>query len=223
MWPKARSPALTLLLLTSPRASATNGKPFYSSGSMDPCPNYPLLNTTSLAASFTPSNGSLAFSLGGVRTISGHAGLSVGLVVDEVKKYDVPLDACTLGVPALCPASEGVVDISHTEWAVQSVVVSYLDLHAREDVTFRLGVNIYGEDERLHSMCVQTLLRSEESDGEGDGASFNGVGSSNTTASSGGSDSSNGTTSDGGTNSNDEIETQNSRGHRLRSAWYLSL
>lgn len=205
---------------------------------MLPCPNYPQLNATSPAASFTPSNGTLAFSLRGVHTISGYAGLSVGLVVDEIKKYEVPLDACNLGVSALCPPSEGVVDIAQTNWTVQSVVISYLDLYARENVTFRHGVNIYGEDERLHSTCVQTVLRSEASDSENGGTSFGGNGPSNATVSDGGSDpsnttandngngggdSTNSTPSDGGSSSEDQAQTQDSGAHVLHATWHLSL
>lgn len=205
---------------------------------MLPCPSYPLLNAASLAVSFTPSNGTLVFSLRGVHTISGYAGLSVGLVVDEIKKYEFPLDACNLGVPALCPPREGVVDIAHTNWTVQSVVISYLDLYARENVTFRLGVGIYGEDERLHSTCVQTVLRSEASDGEGEGAGLEGGASSNATASDGGSesykgtadedgkgdgDSSDSTPSDGGASPDGQAQTQDYGTHKLQAACYLPL
>jgi hypothetical protein len=229
MWPKLLSLSITSLLLGSHQVYAIDGQPFYSTGQINPCPGLPLLNTTTLTASFAPSNSTLALSLiGTFPGPDGNATLSIAIIADDNKAYNISLDPCSAGIAALCPASEGEPVVLQSNFKVPAAETGDLDLDSRANVTFQLGIDVHGVDQEKHSSCVETVMRSGGSEG-GDGS-----GPNNATVGDGGSDATNSTSSgdgnggdgnntstDGGTSTNGT--TQGSSAVALQATWYSSL
>jgi hypothetical protein len=229
MWSKSLSLSIASLSLASHQVHALNGQPFLSTGQTSPCPGLPLLNTTTLTASFSPSNSTLALSLvGTLPGPDGNATLSIAILADDNKAYNMSLDPCSAGIAALCPASEGEPVVLQSNFNVPAAEIGDLDLDSRANVTFQLRVDVHGLDQRVHSSCVETVLRSGGSEG-GDGSN-----SGNATVGDGGNDVANGTSSDGGNGGDDNSTsndggastnggTQGSSANALQATWYLSL
>jgi hypothetical protein len=230
MWPKSLSLSITsLLLLSSHQAHALNGQPFSSTGQIDPCPGLPQLNTTTLTASYTPSKSTLALSLiGTLPGPDGNATISIAIVADDGKEFRVPLDPCSVGIAALCPATKGGPLVLQTNMNVPAASIGDLDLDSRTSVMFQLGIDVRGVDQETHSSCVETVLQSGGSEG-GDGS-----GSNNATVGDGSSDAANSTSSDDGNGGDDNVTssdsgtstdgtTQGSSAVALQATWYLSL
>jgi hypothetical protein len=206
-----------------------NGQPFLSTGQMNPCGPLPLLNTTALTASFSPSNSTLALSLiGTLPGPDGNATLRIAILADDNKAYNISLDPCSAGIAALCPASEGDPVVLQSNFNVPAAGISDLDLDSRANVTFQLRVDVHGLDQKVHSSCVETVLRSDPGEG-GDGS-----GSHNATVGDGGNDVINGTSSDGGSGGDDNGTssdagtstngtTQGSSANALQATSYLSM
>jgi hypothetical protein len=115
--------------------------------------------------------------------------------------------------------------VLQSNFNVPAAEIGDLDLGSRANVTFQLGVDVRGVDQRVHSSCVETVLRSGGSDGSG---------SSNATVGDGGSDAANGTSSEGGNGGDDNNTssdggastngtTQGSSAVALQATSYLSL
>jgi hypothetical protein len=229
MWPKSLYLSIASLLLSSHQVHALNGQPFLSTGQINPCAQLPLLNTTSLTASFSPSNSTLALSLiGTLPGPDGNATLSIAIIADDNKAYNISLDPCSAGIAALCPASEGEPVVLQSNFNVPAAEIGDLDLDSRANVTFQLGIDVHGVDQKVHSSCVETVLRSGGSEGGGGSDSGNatvgdgGNDATNGTSSDGGSGGDdNGTTSDAGTNTNGT--TQGSSANALQATSYLSM
>jgi hypothetical protein len=118
--------------------------------------------------------------------------------------------------------------VLQSNFNVPAAEIGDLDLDSRANVTFQLRVDVHGLDQRVHSSCVETVLRSGGSEG-GDGSS-----SGNATIGDGGSDAANATSSDGGNGGDDNTTfsdggastngtTQGSGANALQATSYLSM
>lgn len=100
-----------LAILTSllPVASAIR---FLETKSLNLCQEDSSFTASLFNVIFTPNNGSLAFDIVGVSTISGKVTADVEIIAYGLRIYKRALDPCTNGLDGMCPMNTGPVKIS---------------------------------------------------------------------------------------------------------------
>lgn len=133
-----------LATLTSllPSASAIR---FLETKSLNLCQEDSSFTASLFNVIFTPNNGSLAFDIVGVSTISGKVTADINILAYGISVFKRPLDPCTTkGLEGMCPMNTGPVKInSNIPWApdlvkkVPGIAYSFPDI----DVLVRIVVN----------------------------------------------------------------------------------
>jgi hypothetical protein len=211
------SATASLLLLGSGHVHSTGG--LYS-GQVQACQGSHPTNASTFNASFTPSNATFSFEAKNLTTISGNVTLGVALLADGDELYQTIIDPClSVSMPDLCPASGFPANISHISLGIPGDDTKAMDLGSAASVTARLSLNIFGVDSQQHTICMETVLRSNASGEDGESASSDGVSANNgTVGDDGSSDSSNSTSNEDGTSS-----AQDSGAGTLQAASYFIL
>ncbi|KAK3677474.1 putative flavin carrier protein 3 [Vermiconidia calcicola] len=140
----ARSPIpfiYTLLLALLPLATAENQ---LTSSSLNTCQEDSLFSATHFDVSFTPSNGSLQWTIDGVSNIKTNVTLNLAVVAYGLNVYTTSIDPCTTEeLRGLCPMQLGSIEMTsnavfdpETLEAVPGIVYTVPDLDAKVQVSF---------------------------------------------------------------------------------------
>lgn len=89
-------------------ASATR---YIESKSLNPCQENSSFTATLFNVIFTPNNGSLAFKIYGVSTISGYVQADIQVIAYGLNIFNRPLDPCANNLPGMCPMNTGPINI----------------------------------------------------------------------------------------------------------------
>lgn len=206
MWPKISRATITLLAIQAAAVSAADG--FHSSGPATPCSGYHLTNSTKFDFSITPDNGTIYLDAQGLSTITGNVTIGLAIIADGSEKYKANLDPCTVGIVDLCPAIDGIANVT-TSLSIPQNLVGSLDLSSDEDVKAQLWLNNTNGDSQQHMACVETALRSD--------ANTDGSGATNSTSIDGGNSSTNANSTDSaGT-------TKDSSASPLHATWSIAM
>ena len=110
-WKSSFLPLLvTILAALLPAASALR---FLETKSLNSCQEDSSFTATLFNVIFTPNNGSLAFTIGGMSSISGKVTADIEVVAYGIKVYKRPLDPCSEHLDGFCPMSAGPIDSTH--------------------------------------------------------------------------------------------------------------
>lgn len=206
MGPKTLSVAGAVLGMQSAAVSAADS--FHSSGPATPCSDYHLTNLTKIDFSITPDNGTISLNAKGLSTTSGNVTLGLSVITDGSEKYKAILDPCTVGIADLCPATDGIANVT-ASLSIPEDLVGSLNLSSDEDVKARLWLNNTNGDPQQHMACVETALRSDES--------TDGSDATNSTSNIGGNSSTNENTTDS------DDTTKDSGASSLYAAWSVAM
>lgn len=99
---------LTILVSVLPSASAIR---YLETKSLRPCKENPSFTASRFNVIFTPNNGSLAFDIVGVSTISGKVTAELEVFAYGISVYKTTLDPCTEGWQGACPMNPGPITI----------------------------------------------------------------------------------------------------------------
>lgn len=99
---------LTILASVLPSASAVR---YIESKSLNPCQQNPSFTASLFNVIFTPNNGSVAFDIVGVSTISGKVTADIEIIAYGIKIFNRPLDPCTNNLEGMCPMNPGPINI----------------------------------------------------------------------------------------------------------------
>jgi hypothetical protein len=99
---------LAILGSVLPLASAIR---FIESKSLNPCQKDSSFTATLFNVVFTPNNGSLAFNIVGVSSISGKVTADIEIVAYGINVFKRPLDPCTNNLEGMCPMNTGQINI----------------------------------------------------------------------------------------------------------------
>lgn len=109
---------ITAIATLSHLASAVR---FIESKSLNPCQTNSNFNATLFNVIFTPNNGSLAFDIVGVSSISGYVAADIEVIAYGKNILKRPLDPCASNLQGMCPMNTGQINI-------QSNIVVPMDL-----------------------------------------------------------------------------------------------
>lgn len=84
---------------------------FIESKSLNPCQKDSSFTATLFNVVFTPNNGSLAFNIVGVSSISGKVTADIEIVAYGINVFKRPLDPCTNNLEGMCPMNTGQINI----------------------------------------------------------------------------------------------------------------
>lgn len=99
---------LTILVSLLPSTSAIR---YIESKSLNPCQENLSFTASFFNVIFTPNNGSVAFDIVGVSTISGRVTAYIEIIAYGIKIFTRPLDPCTNNLEGMCPMNPGPIDI----------------------------------------------------------------------------------------------------------------
>lgn len=84
---------------------------YIESKSLNPCQANSLFTATLFNVIFTPNNGSLAFDIVGVSSISGNVSADIEVIAYGLSILKRPLDPCTSNLQGMCPMNTGQINI----------------------------------------------------------------------------------------------------------------
>lgn len=96
---------------------------YIESKSLNPCQPNSLFTATLFNVIFTPNNGSLAFDIVGVSSISGNVSADIEVIAYGLSIFKWPLDPCTSNLQGMCPMNTGQINIQ-SNFIVSPDVVS---------------------------------------------------------------------------------------------------
>lgn len=99
---------VTSITALSHLASATR---FIESKSLNPCQTNSSFTATLFNVIFTPNNGSLAFDIVGVSSISGYVAADIEVIAYGKSILKRPLDPCASNLQGMCPMNTGQINI----------------------------------------------------------------------------------------------------------------
>ena len=105
---------LTTLAAVLPSASAIR---YIESKSINFCRDNPSFTASVFDVIFTPNNGSVAFHIDGISTISGKVTAEIEIIAYGIKIFTRSLDPCTENLEGMCPMNPGPVKI-HSNFPV---------------------------------------------------------------------------------------------------------
>lgn len=110
MRPFFSSRLLSLILaLVSTLTQITSAVRFVESKSLNPCQDNSSFTATLFNVAFTPDNGSLAFNVVGVSSISGYVNAEVDIIAYGYTAFKQPFDPCKQGLQGMCPMNTGQI------------------------------------------------------------------------------------------------------------------
>lgn len=157
------------LSLFSPLLALTTVLSFVSLGSAEKLLKTTSLNTcqsnSSFTASlfnvvFTPDNGSVAFDIVGVSSISGNVSFGLEVKAYGISIYKQTLNPCELNLPGMCPMTNGPIDINSNAQNLQDAAKQVPSLvYGVPDIDVKVIVRINGTNNPLVSLaCVEARL-----------------------------------------------------------------
>lgn len=206
MWSKTLGVTFTFLGIQSAAVSAADS--FHPTGPATPCSGYHLTNSTKFEFSITPDNGTIFLDARGLSTTSGNVTIGLAIIAAGSEKYKANLDPCIVGIVDLCPAVDGIANVT-TSLSIPEDLMGSLDLSSDEDVKAQLWLNNTNEDSQQHMACIETALRSD--------ASSVGSGATNFTSGNDG----NSSTNENSTGSADT--TKDSSASSLHAGWSIAM
>lgn len=105
------SPLWLLLTLISSLSNVASAERYLESKSLNSCQAASSFTTTLFNVIFTPSNGSLAFNIVGVSTISGKVQANIEVIAYGLNLWNHPLDPCAMNLQGMCPMNTGPINI----------------------------------------------------------------------------------------------------------------
>lgn len=156
------APNILILALAS---LATAQRALYSiENSYGTCPDLSnsSLSATYFAASLTPDNNTLAYSLQATNTYTGNVTISYIIAVNSTTYYDLKEDPCSSGEASFCPASAGTIALASNQNAPDSVL-DRIPAEAYTDSNLMAWFRYYLNDSAtgMPVGCVQTNLTNE--------------------------------------------------------------
>ena len=103
---------LCLLFTTLAAFSQIASSRLIESKSLKPCQDNSSLTATLFNVVFTPNNGSLAFDIVGVSTISGYVTADIQIIAYGIQAFKKPFDPCKENLQGMCPMNTGPIKIS---------------------------------------------------------------------------------------------------------------
>lgn len=100
---------LAATVFTIPHAASAAR--YIESKSLNPCQANSLFTATLFNVIFTPNNGSLAFDIVGVSSISGNVSADIEVIAYGLSVLKRPLDPCTSNLQGMCPMNTGQINI----------------------------------------------------------------------------------------------------------------
>lgn len=132
---------------------------YIESKSLNPCQANSLFTATLFNVIFTPNNGSLAFDIVGVSSISGNVSADIEVVAYGLSIFKKPLDPCTSNLQGMCPMNTGQINIQ-SNFIVSSDIVSKIPQIAYVvpdlDGLVRIQINSTSTNESV--ACVEADL-----------------------------------------------------------------
>ena len=140
----------------SHRASAER---VIESSSLNPCQQNSSFSATLFQVTFTPSNGSLAFHIKGLSSISGKVLANFEIIAYGISALKRTLDPCTAGLDGMCPMNTGAIDIQSNFPLSQDVVKNIPSItYGVPDLDGLVRVYINDTDTNATVACVEAEL-----------------------------------------------------------------
>ncbi|KAI4106189.1 MAG: hypothetical protein LQ339_003187 [Xanthoria mediterranea] len=111
MRPTPSSPPLCLIItILSFLSLLSSAERVVESNSLNPCQDNSSFTATKFSVVFTPDNGTLAFDIEGVSSISGYVTAHVDVIAYGYEALQQNINPCELGLLGMCPMNTGPID-----------------------------------------------------------------------------------------------------------------
>ena len=151
-------PLWLLLTLLCDLLSVASALRFLETKSLNPCQSNSSFTASLFNVIFTPDNGSLAFDIKGISSLSGYVQADIEVIAYGLNVFKWPFDPCTNNLPGMCPMNTGPIDIksnlpiSDVAKRIPKIAYGVPDL----DGVVRIHINNTKNGERV--ACVEANL-----------------------------------------------------------------